>query len=92
VPARRDQVQSRAVQAAFALNEQAGGESLDREIERGDWTPLASWKFADDAAVLAQVQVGPPDAQGHHALPATWTAVGGEFKTWTDALKSKPDL
>jgi hypothetical protein len=53
---------------------------------------MAAWSFANEAVIVAQVQVGAPDAEGHHSLVPTWMAAGGDFKAWSAAVSSKPDL
>lgn len=74
------------------MSEQASGDSLDRKIERGDWSPAAAWKFQNGSGIAVGVAVGPADRNGRHALTPTWMAFGGDFKAWVEAVKTKPEL
>lgn len=41
---------------------------LDVAIETGDWTPMASWRFANGVAIVATVQSSDVDEKGRRVL------------------------
>lgn len=61
---------------------------LDAKIMRGEWAPVAEWKFDNSTTVRISVQVNTPDASGMRALTPTWIFAHGDF---ADDLE-KPDV
>jgi hypothetical protein len=67
----------------------SGFDALDRKIARGDWEPVALWKFKGDTAILIKVEVGEPDSHGGRSLKPVWLAMSGEKLEWKNQPKSE---
>lgn len=54
-------------------------EELDLRVRRGDWKPVAKWKFWNGAGIATFVVPGPPNADGQIALAVGWFFAAPDF-------------
>jgi hypothetical protein len=66
----------------------SGYDALDRKIARGDWEPMALWKFKGENTIAVKVDIGKPDKRGNRALKPMWVAMSGEKVEWKKSTRA----